>query len=104
MAFDKTQKEKTERKYYFFEDSKTIAFKKKELSEEDKKWINFNHVIVGKVRQTQSDTVDFVHATLKDGTDGKAINEIGIQQNYNEGGGIITVSSETVYIRAIIII
>ena len=44
------------------------------------------------------------YTTLKDGTDGKAINEIGIQQNYNEAGGIITVSSETVYIRAIIII
>ena len=43
-------------------------------------------------------------ATLKDGTDGKAINEIGIQQGYTEAGGTITVSSETVYIRAIIII
>jgi hypothetical protein len=42
--------------------------------------------------------------TLKDGTDGKAINEIGIQQGYNESSGMITVSTETVYIRAIIVL
>lgn len=43
-------------------------------------------------------------ATLADGTDGKAINEIGIQQGYNQAGSTITVSNETVYIRAIIIV
>ena len=42
--------------------------------------------------------------TLKDGTDGKAINEIGIQQGYHEAAGVITVSTETVYIRAIIVL
>lgn len=42
--------------------------------------------------------------TLKDGTDGKAINEIGIQQGYHEAAGAITVSTETVYIRAIIVL
>ena len=41
--------------------------------------------------------------TLKNGTDGKAINEIGIQQGYNESAGTITVSDETIYIRAIIV-
>ena len=42
--------------------------------------------------------------TLSDGTDGKAINVIGIQQDYHEAAGIITVSSDTVYIRAIIVL
>jgi hypothetical protein len=41
--------------------------------------------------------------TLKNGTDGKAINEIGIQQGYNESAGTITVLDETIYIRAIIV-
>ena len=41
---------------------------------------------------------------LTNGTDGKAINEIGIQQNYTEAAGEITVSSDVVNIRAIIII
>ena len=44
MAFTPNM-ENNKRQYYFFEDSKTIAFKKKELSEEDKKQINkFNEL------------------------------------------------------------
>ena len=41
---------------------------------------------------------------LVNGVEGKAINEIGIQQGYNEAAGEITVSGDTVYIRAIIVI
>ena len=43
-------------------------------------------------------------AGFVDGYEGKAINEIGILQGYQQAGDLITVSGETVYIRAIIII
>ena len=43
------------------------------------------------------------YKTLEDTTN-MAINEIGIQQSYTQAGDVITVSSDIVYIRAIIII